>query len=839
MSRLTFGTVSIAAVFLAATFGTPGSVQAQDSDAAIDEIVVTGIGSRSTQRSNVDLAVPVDVLSLEDINKTGQIDIGQSLHFLAPSFSAVKFGINDLSPLTDPATLRGLSPDQTLLLVNGKRRHKVSFMNLNHGLAKGQLGNDINAIPAAAIKQVEILRDGAAAQYGSDAIAGVINMVLNDASSGGSIRAYTGVAYTAPEFDGKSPVGVDGEEIYPGDFVTDGATYSISANFGLPWGDDGFINTTVWAHHNDAYDRSGTYTHSAGWYPDDPNLTPAENIAEDERLRTLNGIDLDRAILGAAEVTNSGIFINAGRPMDEDWDFYVFGGFSDKEVIGGIFSRAAARTDRAVLEIFPNGFNPITPAEMTDWQIVTGARGEFGEGWGLDLSMGYSGNKLDLFNTNTVNPSMGAASPTEFYTGSLEVTQTLLNLDVTKLLGDGNTTLAVGTEIRFETFEQTQGTADSWRPGPLAFFPNDPKRDIGSTGREGFSDLTQGKWERNNVGVYVEVERDISDDFLVTAAARWERYSDFGSDVSYKLASRYRFSDRFSLRGSVNRSFRAISLAQYQYSNYVNIAFDNAGDSVVTPFLPIRNPLVQSAFGITDLEPETSLDFSVGITSELSDNLSFTVDAYQIDIDDRILISGGIGLAAFPEFANSGYDEVQIFSNAVNTSTKGFDVVLNYVQEVGNDGQLSLALAANFNDTEVDSINVLPGLTEGDLVDGRDLVFMTDGAPKQKVIVTAGYQVGNFDLLARVTNFGEVKDPRTTTLAGDPQTFSSQTVTDLSVTGNLTDQFSVTLGVNNAFDVYPDMLIKPQVRGEVIYSRRTNQFGTMGRFVNLSMDYNW
>jgi len=837
MSRLTLGTVGIAAVFLAGTFVTTGSVQAQDSDAAIEEIIVTGIGSRGSQRSATDLAVPVDVLSLEELNKTGQIDIGQSLHYVAPSFSAVKFGINDLSPLTDPATLRGLSPDQTLLLVNGKRRHKVSFMNLNHGLAKGQLGNDINAIPAAAIKQVEILRDGAAAQYGSDAIAGVINMVLNDASSGGSIRAYTGAASSDPEFDGLSPVGTKGDSIYGS--LNDGVTFSVSANFGLPWGDDGFINTTVFAHHNDAYDRSGTYTHSAGWYPDDPNLTPEENEAEDERLRELNGIDLDRAILGAAEVTNSGIFINAGRPMNDDWDYYVFGGYSDKEVIGGIFSRAAAREDRAVLEIFPNGFNPITPAKMKDWQIVTGARGEFGEDWGLDLSLGYSGNKLDLFNTNTVNPSMGDASPTEFYTGSLKVTQTILNLDMTKLLASGNTTVAFGTEMRYETFEQTQGTADSWRPGPLAFFPNDPQRDIGSTGREGFSDLTQGKWDRNNVGFYVEVETDISEDFLVAVAARWENYSDFGSDVSYKLASRYRFSDAFTLRGSVNRSFRAISLAQYEYSNYVNIAFDNAGDSVVTPFLPIRNPLVQSAFGITQLEPETSLDFSVGITSQFNDNLSLTIDAYQIDIDDRILISGGVDLANHPEFIGSGYDEVQIFSNAVNTSTQGIDVVLNYVREVGNDGQLTLALAANFNDTEVDSINVLPGLTEDELVDGRDLVFMTDGAPKSKVIMTAGYQLSNWDFLVRVTNFGEVKDPRTTNLDGDPQTFSSQTVTDLSLTGRITDQFSVTLGVNNAFDVYPDMLIKPQVRGEVIYSRRTNQFGTMGRFVNLSMQYNW
>ena len=837
MSRLTFWVAGTAAVFLAGTIGTPGTVQAQDSDDTLEEIVVTGVGSRANPRSSTDLAVPVDMISLDDLTDTQQMDIGQMLQYSAPSFNAVKFGINDLSPLTDPASLRGLSPDQTLLLVNGKRRHKVAFFSLNHGLGKGQLGNDMNAIPAGALKRVEILRDGAAAQYGSDAIAGVVNMVLNDASSGGSIRAYTGVSYSDPQFDGRSPVGASGDSIYGGT-VTDGATYSVSANFGLPWGDDGFINTTIYAHHNDAYDRSGEYTHSEGWYPDDPNLSDAENAAEDLRLRTLNGIDLDRAILGAAENTNKGFFINAGRPMNEDWDFYAFGGYGEKEVIGGIFSRAAARTDRAVLEIFPNGFNPVTPAEMKDWQVVTGVRGDFSSDWGLDFSLGYSGNNLDLFNTNTVNPSMGELSPTEFYTGSLQVTQTVLNLDMTKLLGDGNTSLAFGTEVRFESFRQSMGQGESWRPGELAFFPADPRRDIGSTGREGFSDITQGEWERNNVGFYVEVERDFTDDFMIGVAARWENYSDFGSDVSAKLASRYRFSPAFTLRGSINRSFRAPSLAQYEYSNYVQIAFDDAGDSVVTPFLPIRNPLVQSAFGLSELKPETSMDYALGITSEISDNLSLTLDVYQIEIQDRIVISGGIDASDYPEFDGSGYDEINIFTNAVDTTTKGVDLVLNYAMEFSN-SQLDLALAANVNETTVDGFNVPDGVDAGDLIDERDLVYITDGAPSQKIILTADYLIGSFGMLARVTNFGEVQDARTAGPDGNPQVFSAQTVTDLSFTSYIGEQARVTLGINNVFDVYPDMLYNPAVRGEVIYSRRTNQFGTMGRFVNLSMTFNW
>jgi iron complex outermembrane receptor protein len=271
----------------------------------------------------------------------------------------------------------------------------------------------------------------------------------------------------------------------------------------------------------------------------------------------------------------------------------------------------------------------------------------------------------------------------------------------------------------------------------------------------------------------------------------------------------------------------------------VQIAFDDAGDSVVTPFLPVRHPLVQSAFGITELKPETSMDFALGVTADFTDDLSMTFDVYQIAIEDRIIISGGIDAADFPEFDGSGFDEINIFTNAVDTTTTGVDVVLNYAKEMGSGSLLTLALAANFNDTEVDQFNVPEGIDPDDLIDERDIVYITDGAPAQKVIMTGTYQLGSFDLLARVTNFGEVTDARTADPDGNPQVFSAQTVTDFSVTGNLTDQFSMTAAVNNAFDVYPDMLYNPAVRGEVIYSRRTNQFGTMGRFVNFSMNYIW
>ena len=821
----------------------------------VDLESVTVLGSRGKPRTNIDRPVPIDVISLAELNATNQIDIGQSLQYTAPSFNAVKFGINDLAPLVDPASLRGLAPDQTLLLVNGKRRHKVSFFSLNHGVGKGQLGNDINAIPSAAIERAEILRDGAAAQYGSDAIAGVMNMQLKDKRSGGSVRTYAGVGFSKPKYDGiGSNADLEGEPIYGDEMITDGATFSTSVNFGLPWGEDGFVNTTLHGHHSEPYDRSGVYTHSAGWYPDDSSLSAEENAARDEELRRLNGIELDRAVLGSAENTNGGIFINAGKAIDENWDFYSFGGYSKKEIIGGIFSRAAARTDRNALDIFPNGFNPETPSILTDWQIISGARGEVGDGLNIDFSMGYSGNNLDLFNRNTVNPSLGSDSPTEFYTGSLNVTQTLFNADLSKKFGDFN--LAAGTEIRFESFQQSMGQTESWVAGPLATQEVDILdslgnvigtsiegfKDVGSTGREGYSDRTDGEWFRNNIGVYVEGEYDVTEDFLINAAVRFENYSDFGGDFSYKVAARYKILDKYAIRASANRSFRAPSLAQLHYSNFAQIAFDDDGNSVVTPFLPVRDALVQDAFGITELQPETSFDIAAGITAEIINNFTLTLDAYQISIADRVIVSGGIPADAFDEFTGSGYDEINIFTNAVNTTTQGLDFVASYKHFYGESHRMGLTLAANFNRTEVDGFN-LPPVFEGQqdiIIDQRDIVFLTRGVPNRKIIGTFDYRVKSFSMLARLTNFGSVQDAREI----DPDTeeaqvFPSRSVFDLSLTGHVSDKLSITLGANNLLDVYPDMLISPNVRGEVIYSRRTNQFGTQGRFINFSINYNF
>ncbi|MEM6802288.1 MAG: TonB-dependent receptor [Bacteroidota bacterium] len=617
-------------------------------------------------------------------------------------------------------------------------------------------------------------------------------------------------------------------------------------NFGLPWGQDGFISTTLNFSHMDPTDRSGSYSHSSGWYV--PEQYEPLGLT-DEQLQAQNGIDPDRAVLGTAENTNGGLFINAGKPINENWDFYGMAGYTKKQIIGGVFTRTPARTSRAVLDIFPDGYNPEVPSRLTDFQVLSGIRGNLGGGWNADFSMGYSGNDVQLFARNTVNPSMGSASPTQFYTGGLRVTQSIINVDFTKALSD-NVNLAIGSEYRRETYEQSEGQRESWFPGPLST----EGRDIGSSGREGFTPASTGFWDRNNLGIYAELEADITEDFLVTVAGRFEDYSDFGSDFSWKLATRYKITDEISLRGSLNRSFRAPALAQTHYSNFSQISFDSDGSSIVSPTLPIRDSRVASAFGIENLTQETSFDIALGATAKFGD-LKITLDAYQIAVDDRIFIAQ-VAAADFPAFSTSGFDDINFFTNAINTTTQGLDFVATWRNVVSPTNYFDISLAVNFNETTIDDLNVTdqlaPHISFDRTNNGSDFfIYLVEGTPTRKIILSPSYRFGPISVLARISNFGEVSEPRLRFNAdlnewddnppggGEPQRLRSKTLVDLSVTAHFSDKLSLTGGVNNLFDVYPDMLREGQVRGEVIYSRRVNQFGTNGRFLNLSLNYNW
>ena len=798
------------------------TITLQEDTNTLAEVIV---GSRfSKARTDTERPVPVDIISAKDLQATGQADLGQSITFSAPSFNAVKFGINDSAPFVDPATLRGLGPDQVLVLVNNKRRHKVSFLSINDGVGKGQAGTDVNAIPALSLKRIEVLRDGAAAQYGSDAIAGVINMELNDSDHGGTVTVYTGTGYTKPNLDVKG--------IIAPNTTTDGLTYNVSANAGFKIAQKGFVNATLSYAHTDGYDRSGTYASSSGFYVKDP--------VADAALIKANNIDLDRAVLGAPRNTSYGIFVNSGMPISENFKAYVFGGYTTKHVITGIFTRAPSNKKRSVLSIFPNGYNPIAPANLQDYNITGGVKGTFGTDWNIDLSLSQGGNRVDWYAENTVNPSMGSASPTEFKVGVTRVGQTLFNADISKSFYKDsypNLSFAAGTEFRSEVFEQVAGDQASYIAGP-----DKASKDVGSSGREGFSPETAGKWSRTNVGIYSEIESDITKSVLVGAAIRGENYSDFGNDFTYKVNSRIKIAEPISIRGSFSRGFRAPSITQAHYSNYVNISFDNDGNSIINPIIPTTSVLA-SKLGINGLDKETSIDISYGVTSKIGRNFTLTADVYTIDVDNRILLSGGIDVSGIPEFVAAGYPQTaNVFVNAIDTRTKGFEFVASYKGNINADNKVTVNLAFSSNDTSIR--NKRKTSTGIEVVDDVAALFITDGQPKNKLISSLNYNYKDFGFMFRASSFGKVSDP-TATLAvapSDPnalkyQVFSSKTLLDISFTAKVLKDLSVTAGVNNLTDVYPDLLQKPQTANEVVFSRRTNQFGTQGRFMNLSVNY--
>lgn len=801
------------------------SVVLEESASILNDVVV--VGSRFAKpRTDVDRPVAVDVINAKEIQQSGQVDLGQSIHFTAPSFNAVKFGINDSAPFVDPASLRGLGPDQVLVLVNNKRRHKVSFLSINDGVGKGQVGTDVNVVPSLSLKRIEVLRDGAAAQYGSDAIGGVINMELNDASEGGTVSVFTGIGNSKPNLDVKGVIAPEK--------ITDGLTYNLAANFGLKMGKKGFINSTLTYNHTDGYDRSGAYKASAGFY--------VKDAVKDAELVKANNIDLDRAILGSAENTTYGLFVNAGTQINDKWKFYAFGGYTNKHVVTGVFTRPPSNTKRSVLEKFPNGYNPIAPADLQDFSITAGIKGKVGSGWNTDFSVGQSSNQVDFYAENTVNPSLGAASPTEFYVGQTKITQTLINADIAKTFKEGsypNMSVAAGTEFRYETFGLKAGDPASYESGPLF-----KTKDVGSSGREGFSNKAAGDWGRTNIGVYAEIESDITKNFLIGGAARVENYSDFGSNFSYKLNSRLRLADPFAVRASVSRGFRAPSMVQAYYSNYVNISFDNAGNSIINPIIPATSSLAK-LLGVNGLEQETSFDVSVGVTSKIGDHLTLTADAYQIDVDNRIMLSGSVDVSKIPEFVAAGFPQTaNVFVNAIDTRTKGLEFVANYNNNIGAKSKINLALAYS---SMVTTLRANRKTSTGvEVADQTATLYITDGLPKNKLIGSVTYDYAKFGIMVRATRFGEVSDPLAT-LAVKPtdpnaknyQVFAAKTLLDLSVSYRPIEKLNITAGVNNLLDVYPDLLQVPQTTNEVIFSRRTNQFGTQGRFLNLTATYNF
>ncbi|MEQ8904242.1 TonB-dependent receptor [Ekhidna sp.] len=768
----------------------------------LSEIVV--VGSRNQNRTVIDSPVPIDVIDVADVAATnGKVEINQILQYAAPSFNATKQSGSDGADHIDPASLRGLGPDQTLVLINGKRRHQSSLVNVFGTRGRGNSGTDLNAIPASAIKRIEILRDGASAQYGSDAIAGVINIVLrNDEGVSGGVTygAYsTAIGEGWEEETGETLYNVEGKNRLDGeDKSFDGNTYKLDFNYGLPIGEKGgFANITT------------------------------EFLSKDRTLRP--GFSWRKGY-GTAAVDGFNFMINSEVPISEQTSFYAFGGRSFRHTDAYAFSRDAyvdgdpdASDNRSVPSLYPNGFTPHITSDITDVSASAGFRHKMDNGWNVDFSNTYGKNNFHYYITNTNNASLKAASPTDFDAGGHNLSQNVTNLDFNKFYKSiaAGFNLAYGMEYRTERFTIFAGEEGSYalydNNGVAIRNPADqsPATDSngeelpgGSQGFPGYSPDNVVDRGRTNLGLYLDSEINLSDDFLIGGAVRFEKYSDFGETFNFKLATRYNVNESLAVRGSVSSGFRAPSLAQIHY----NLIFNNivAGASVPS-LLSANTSTVTKAFGIGPLQEETATNTSIGFTYNAG-GFNLTVDAYSISVEDRIVLTdnfdaSGLGL---------GVDAAQFFANGVDTNTKGIDVVLGYKYELASNSNLNISVSGNFNELTIDKIKN-GSLNQFTFFGPFSQAYLKAAAPDYKVGASVGYTLDKFSANLFVTRFSEVilqdfqwvDSPATTQAEANAlfpvatDVYEATTTVDLSLSYSFSDSFRFTLGGNNIFNTYP------------------------------------
>ena len=774
------------------------------------EEAVTVTGTRVKGRTSTETLAPVDVIDAETIRSTGATETGKILQLLEPSFNFSTTTISDGTDIIRPATLRSLNPDQVLVLVNGKRYHQQSLMNYQQTIARGSAGYDINSIPASAIDHIEVLRDGAAAQYGSDAIAGVINIILKKQTNLTDVTADAGRYYASnPELPlGASP------DAQPGH----GRQFLGSANTGFAVGNGGFVNLTF------EY-RDRAETNRAG--PDSLRVNPARVVQR----------------IGDPHAKDALIWLNSEIPIGSG-TFYAFGGYSYRKGNSSGFFRSAG-DDRTVPALYPNGFLPTIVARPTDDHAVVGYRAQVNKDWSWDLSGSYGKSTFKFHEDNTVNVSYfyeprdpnnpGGPkfneSPTAADTGVLGYDQINFNLDFSGKVnwnrGAGPLNVATGAEWRREGYRIEAGDPVSYQygrtnnPAIRILNQNGAVAAIGTQGFPGYSPREAVDEHRNNVALYVDLESLVAPKFLAGAAARYEHYSDFGSTLTGKLSGRYNVNDRFSLRGTFSTGFRAPGVQQ-EFYNSRSTNLNAAG--VLTDTLTARQDSdVTRAFGIPPLKQETSKSYSLGLVSKPTSKLRLTVDLYRIDIDDRIIFSSNIqpedaAACGVPADARRcpiraildpfRVGQVQFFTNAIDTKTQGLDVVALYDVPLG-EGVVSLELASDFNKTQIrnrkSSSGILPAAV---LFDQAQVTLVEEGQPRQHHILGATYRYAGWGANVRFNYFGAVSGEGFT--PGLKQTWGGKWLTDASFTVPLRqDQVSLTVGALNLFDVYPDKWASP------------------------------
>ncbi len=842
---------------------------------SLDAVII--VGSRSGGRTKLTTAVPVDVIGAKTLQANPPAPLTQMLQYSAPSFHSTPQTISDGTDHVDPATLRGLGPDQTLVLLNGKRRHTSSLLNVNGTVGRGTVGTDLNTIPAAAIERIEILRDGAAAQYGSDAIAGVMNIVLKKSTNVATINVEMGT--NLPNFM-NGPARAQGnvpDELVP-TFNQDGQSYKVSTNFGFDVGERGWVNVTGEYYNRASTNRSGNYTGSI--YPDGYiNALPAEQFFA--LVQEENGFAEHQVMeIGNSALRNASAFINAGFPLGNSGaELYATYGVNYRNGVARGFYRFPASQARVVPQLYPHGFSPQIHSDIFDNSFIVGVRGEIG-GWNADFSQTHGANKFLFTIKNSNNASMGTASPTSAYAGGFSYSQEVTNVDFSREFDWGiPVNVALGGVFRLENYQIFAGEEASYVAGGvenLWLIYNDSTGvydstyvagDPGIQVFPGFQPQNALNKNRNSISAYLDMEFDITDALLLAVAGRYENYNDFGSDFNWKAAMRYSLTENFSLRGSYSTGFRAPSLHQVYFNN-LSTQFVSVGSEQVPIQVGTFNneSSVAKGFGIEPLKPETSTNLAVGMAGQFG-NLTLTLDAYNIRIEDRIVISGRFRpetilqingtdtLYAGDILTPRGAGAAQFFTNAVSTTTQGIDFVLAYNMAAG-EGNLSFTLVGNLTKTEVDKDeNGKPIINTSRLLDGlEDIVFNREevsrlevAQPRSKIGLSVQYDMGRFSALLRATRFGEIQyihpddgdeanwvmNEFTQQVESRDQTFSPKIVPDIEFSYGLGSNLRLAVGMRNFTNTYPDMHQHSAnaSSGRFLFSRRVQQFGVQGAFL--------
>ena len=854
---LTVSYVGFSTQNVAVTVGPTGAVQDIILSGSRDLSMVTVVGSRSAARTRTETPVPVDVIPLSQVvTDLGQVDLNQIMNYIAPSFQSARQTVADGTDHMDPAQLRGLGTDQVLVLINGKRRHQSALVNVNGTVNRGQVNTDLSAIPATAIDRIEILRDGASAQYGSDAIAGVINIVLKKRT--GLLEAGSSYGFYHSKYPKNYALNIlQGISGSPDVTVTDGETYQGNLGYGFAIG-KGYLSLNGEYVQRNPTNRAGTYTGAV--YPNVNGQNRDDSIMA---ARGLNREFFDiRA--GNSGMKGGALFYNFGYPVGNSGELYLFGGYSKKEGNAAGFYRypSGVPTNATtyapnVFALYPNGFLPNIDTDIEDLSASVGYRTKI-KAWNVDISNTYGINKFDFGVSNSLNYTQFAVSPnpqTSFDAGGLKFWQNTANADFSRrydVLQGLN--VAAGLEYRIDAFGIRSGEEASYQNYDVA-----SKAANGAQVFPGFVNTIGDTKTRNAKAVYLDLEQDFNRKLLLTGAVRFENYSDFGSTLNYKFSGRLKVVEALNLRASISSGFRAPSQQQKYYAK-TNTLFVSQGGNLV----PVQagtfpnDSRLANLLGIPELKEETSRNYSFGITAKPFTGFEFTLDAYQINIDRRIILTNnfnGNTNAQIKQILDAeGAQTANFFTNAIDTRARGVEAVATYSKTFRGNHSLRTILALNITDNQVvrddagmpviyASELLRTGGQLGNYFNREDESRIERANPKDKLSLAFNYRYSKLGVMLRFVRFGDVLylDPTVAPVANAfngnrpeslDQTFSAKTVTDLSLSYQVLTNLTFTVGANNLFDVYPDVQSHSanQSLGRFVYSRRVQQMGFNGAY---------